>query len=388
MAQLELILQAATTATHAAAVRKLLKITGVKTVLVSVAFVREAGVEALEATLKDVAGDAKFFVGIRNNITTLQGLKRLLALKTKLYVVDTGSGETIFHPKVYLACTDKVAEMIVGSANLTFQGLHNNIEASTRVVLDLTDAEDRKFVDQTTAAFDDMLAQYPEHVFQLKTAQQIEQLFDEGRIVDEMIIPAPTPVGGVRKGKRDSLGRMPLHRHFRPRIKAAIKRAAVKAPPKVFGQPIPAVRATEYYLVWESNELVRRDLNIPTNPNTHATGSMLLKKGAMEGIDQRHFFRDDVFDALKWVPDQKTPHIERTSAQFELVIKNLNYGKFTLKLSHNTKTDTASYAQNNAMTQVHWGDALQLVAKEDLLGRTMYLYRKDTNPPEFQIEID
>jgi hypothetical protein len=59
-----------------------------------------------------------------------------------------------------------------------------------------------------------------------------------------------------------------------------------------------------------------------------------------------------------------------------------------LKLSHNTKTDTASYAQNNAMTQVHWGNALALVAKEDLLGRTMYLYRKDTDPPEFQIEID
>ena len=388
MAQLELILQAATPATHAAAVRKLLTNTGVKTALVSVAFVREAGVESLEAALKGVAGNAKFFVGIRNNITTLQGLKRLLGLRAKLYVVDTGSGETIFHPKLYLACTDTIAEMIVGSANLTFQGLHNNIEVSTRVILDLKDAADRKFVEQTTAAFDDMLAQHPEHVFQLKTVQQVEQLFDEGRIVDEMIVPASTPVGGVRKGKRDSLGRMRLHRVFRPRIKAAIKRATAKAPPKVFGLPIPAVRATEYYLVWESKELKRRDLNIPTNPNTHATGSMLLKKGAMEGIDQRHFFRDDVFDALKWVPDKSTPHIERASAQFELVIKNLNYGKFALKLSHNTKKDTASYAQNNAMTQVHWGDALALVAKEDLLGRTMYLYRKDTDPPEFQIEID
>ena len=142
MAQLELILQAATPTTHAAAVRKLLTIADVKTVLVSVAFVREAGVEALEAALTGVAGDAKFLVGIRNNITTLQGLQRLLALKTKLYVVDTGSGETIFHPKVYLACTDTIAEMIVGGANLTFQGLHNNIEASTRVVLDLTDAGD------------------------------------------------------------------------------------------------------------------------------------------------------------------------------------------------------------------------------------------------------
>jgi HKD family nuclease len=133
VAQLELILQAATPTTHAAAVRRLLTIGKVNSVLVSVAFLREAGVEALEAAIKGVAGDARFYVGIRNNITTLQGLKRLLALKTKLYVVDTGSGETIFHPKLYLASTDTHAEMIIGSANLTFQGLHNNIEASARV---------------------------------------------------------------------------------------------------------------------------------------------------------------------------------------------------------------------------------------------------------------
>lgn len=107
MARLELILQAATPSTHAAAVRRLLTIDPIKAVLVSIAFVREAGVEALAGALKRVAGDAKFFVGIRNNITTLQGLKRLLALKVELYVVDTGSGETIFHPKLYLACTQK-----------------------------------------------------------------------------------------------------------------------------------------------------------------------------------------------------------------------------------------------------------------------------------------
>ncbi len=40
------------------------------------------------------------------------------------------------------------------------------------------------------------------------------------------------------------------------------------------------------------------------------------------------------------------------------------------------------------MTQLHWGDAKAYVAKNDLLGRILYLYRKDTDPPEFMIEID
>jgi hypothetical protein len=222
---------------------------------------------------------------------------------------------------------------------------------------------------------------HPHHVFLIKDEKHAQELFDEGRLEDETVIPAVTPASGVRKGSRDTLGRMKLHRVFRPRIKAVAKKAAI---PK----PIPAVRTTEYYLVWESNALTERDLNVPTGETTHATGSMLFKKGAMDNIDQRHFFRDEVFNDLTWVPDSMKPHLGRATAEFELVIKNLNYGKFKLRLTHNTKTTTASYRQNNAMTQVHWDDAKDLVGKRDLLGRTMYLYRKDTKPPEFQIEID
>ena len=74
-------------------------------------------------------------------------------------------------------------------------------------------------------------------------------------------------------------------------------------------------------------------------------------------------------------------HMERAHANFELVVKNLNYGVFNLLLSHNTNMKSASYLQRNFMTQLHWGDAKKFIAKNDLLGRTLYLYRKDTSPP-------
>jgi hypothetical protein len=106
MAQLELILQAVTDATHAEYIRALLGSGGTKG-LVSVAFVRETGVEALEAALKPLAAQTKFFVGIRNNITTIQGVKRLIALKGEVYAVDTGAADPIFHPKLYLTCNDQ-----------------------------------------------------------------------------------------------------------------------------------------------------------------------------------------------------------------------------------------------------------------------------------------
>ncbi len=110
----------------------------------------------------------------------------------------------------------------------------------------------------------------------------------------------------------------------------------------------------------------------------------------MEGIDQRHYFRDEVFAALDWEPDAAPAraHIERAEAQIRLIVKDVDYGVHTMHLSHNTRTDTASYRQRNSMTGLHWGDAKPLVAKEDLLDRVLKLFRENEDPSRFTLEID
>jgi HKD family nuclease len=394
MAELDFILQAVTTANHAKAVKALLALPNPSEVLVSVAFVREPGLNAVEAAIKPLAPKARFFIGIRNDITSIQAVKRLLAMKVQLYAVDTGSRNILFHPKLYLAASASKAAVIIGSANLTFGGLHNNIEVSTRVNLDLTNAADKKFRDEVIGAFAEMLKTHPKHVFLIKDNKHADELFESGRLADETLIPAPSATSSVKKGERDDLPRMKLNFSARPPVKVAVVKAVpatkptkpAKATPAVPLPPVSAVR----YLVWESKALSERDLNIPTGPNTAATGSMGLKKGALddENIDHRHYFRDVVFAHLTWTPDPPPKKWERAHANFELVVKNLNYGVFNLKLSHNTDKKSTSYEQKNFMTQLHWGDAKQYIAKRDLLGRILYLYRKDTTPPEFTIEID
>jgi HKD family nuclease len=394
MAELDFILQAVTTANHAKALKALLALPNPSEVLVSVAFVREPGLDAVEAAIKPLAPKARFFVGIRNDITSIQAVKRLLAMKVKLYAVDTGSRNILFHPKLYLAASASKATVIIGSANLTFGGLHNNIEVSTRVNLDLTNAADKKFRDEVMDAFAEMLKTHPQHVFLIKDNKHADELFESGRLADETLIPAPSATSSVKKGERDDLPRMKLNFSARPPVKVAVVKAVpatkptkpAKAAPAVPLPPVSAVR----YLVWESKALSERDLNIPTGPNTAATGSMGLKKGALDDdkIDHRHYFRHLVFAHLTWTPDQPPKKCERAHANFELVVKNLNYGVFYLKLSHNTNRESTSYEQKNFMTQLHWGDAKQYIAKRDLLGRILYLYRKDTTPPEFTIEID
>ncbi len=389
MAELDFILQAVTTANHARAVRALLGLPNPTEVLVSVAFVREAGLDAVEVAIKPLAAKAKFFVGIRNDITSIQAVKRLLAMKVELYAVDTGSRNTLFHPKLYFAASANQATVIIGSANLTFGGLHNNIEVSARVKLDLSNAADKKFSDDATNAFAEMLKNHPQHVFLIKNDKQADELFQSGRLADETLIPAPSTSSGVRKGERDDLPRMKLTRVIRPRIKSAVaKPIAALKPAKAAPVPVVQPFSVAKYLVWESKPLTRRDLSIPKGLGTHATGSMGLKKGQLDSIDQRHYFRDVVFADLTWTPAGLQSKWERAQAKLELVIKNLNYGVFNLTLSHNTDKKSATYKQRNFMTQLHWGDAKKHIAKGDLLARILYLYRKDAAPPEFTIEID
>lgn len=296
MADLNFILQAVTTANHAEAIRTLLELPKPTQIVVSVAFARTTGLEAIQASIKPLAGKTRFFVGIRNDITSIQAIKQLLGLKLDLYAVDTGSRQVIFHPKLYLAVNSSDAIAIVGSANMTYSGLHNNIEVSTRMALDFAkNPADKTFVDTVVKAFDTMLATHPKHVFKIKDEKHATQLFEEGRLADESVVIAPTSGSSVKKGDRDDLPPMKLTRVNRPhqlKTKASPAKLAVPAKPvaaKAALAKIKPIKGTKY-LVWESKPLSERDLNIPKGRNTNPTGSMGFKKGLYEDIDQRHYF--------------------------------------------------------------------------------------------------
>lgn len=398
MAKIVFLLQAVTTEFHASALRKLLSRPDLERVVASVAFVRQDGVNVVASELKAVAKVAKFFVGIRNNITSVQALLRLLELGVKVYAVDTASRSTIFHPKVFLAKGKKDACAIIGSANMTLGGLHNNIEAGAIIGLSLGNTDDRAFFHSALKNLEGLPSRFPKHVFEVRNVTDVEKLFDEGRLVDEDIVIAPVVTSSVRKGERDKLTTMKLVHHAFPRAKrrvVKVKPVVAAATPKQAASvstpaSMPAVQVPGFIQVWESRELSERDLNIPRGKSTNATGAFYFKKGALEGIDQRHFFRDEIFSGLDWRQDQRTgkTHFERSEASFRFIVKGLDYGLFQLNLSHDTDTTSRSYEQDNEMTKMHWGKVKEIVAKTDLLGRILSLYRKDVNPPEFLIEID
>ncbi|MCU0645609.1 MAG: phospholipase D family protein [bacterium] len=146
MAKVELLIQSLTsTGSQKDAIIKLLDYKNIKRFIACSAFVREDGVKTIISHLKKIGSISTAYVGIRNGITSIQGLIALLKSGITIHVIDTGSLSILYHPKIYCAFNDSNALTLIGSTNLTFPGLVNNIESSALIDLNLQDDNDNIF---------------------------------------------------------------------------------------------------------------------------------------------------------------------------------------------------------------------------------------------------
>ena len=99
---------------------------------------------------------------------------------------------------------------------------------------------------------------------------------------------------------------------------------------------------------------------------------------------------DEIFKEIKWEfdSDPKYGHLERASVHFGLIIRGISYGVYNLKLTHNSRTDSRSYKQNNAMTQIHWGPIREFISRRNLMGCVLKLYQPIERTDIFIIEIE
>ncbi|HEY73020.1 MAG: hypothetical protein DRJ03_19445 [Chloroflexi bacterium] len=110
----------------------------------AVAFARLSGLNRLSVsieTLLNRGGKVAGAIGVDNQITTVDVLKALQKIAPNSTVFYTVSGY-IYHPKLYLIDREKSAVAIVGSANLTRDGLFRNVELATAVHLEFESSTD------------------------------------------------------------------------------------------------------------------------------------------------------------------------------------------------------------------------------------------------------
>jgi hypothetical protein len=354
-------------------------------VVLSVAFVREEGVHSLVKALSVNAKNTRIYIGVRNGITTLQGIRALLKTGVSVYAVDTGYGAAIFHPKFFCSLQKTEAKIIIGSANLTFSGLNNNVEASARLVLARADKGDEGFLQHFLGGLKRLRKDFTNHCYSVKDETQARLMLDDGLIEDENASPPDTaPRSGRPPAKKPKyLSRIGLKFTSLPKRQGS-KKTRVKASAAP-GKPISSGAPAFGPLVWEKPALPKGDLQLLTQG--HGSGVLRLTQAGFEVdgavIDQTAYFRADVFGGLAWASGPKGKEVA-TSA-FALVVSGVYLGTFDLGISHKAAWEAG---QGNYTTGLHWGDAVALIRKPELIGRTLRLYQPVGTSAPFVIEID
>ena len=361
---------------HFASIHWLFTLPDINRGLIASAFINAAGASMVAEAVEPLADRVSVYLGIRNGITTIQAIELLKDHHIYPYLVDTATQSYIFHPKVYLLCNPTHARLVTGSANITNGGFIRNIEASVELELDLALENDARLVEEVFSSFSLLAGRYPENVFQLTDTMDLHAMTAQGLLEDEHNTAWQATSKATSGDRSHDRTRMRLHTRRIPRTRRTAAEPTTTINIQGTDANILAIDNTR--LLWRSETLTRRDLNIPTDANTNRTGSMLFKKGEPDqDIDPRSYFRENIFVNEPWGPDPRPSfrHIERSHARFRIVIKGIDYGVYDLQLSHNTRTDTPTYAQHNSMTQIHWGRVVRaLVAREDLLGCVLSLY--------------
>lgn len=354
------------------------------------AFASEAAVYGLSEVIKQVEENYDsilFIVGVDLNGTSKEALEEILELDIDSYVFYQHESP-IFHPKIYLFEGDEKIKLIIGSSNLTGAGLFTNVESSVLIEFAANDETGISLLNDLKTHYETLFDQSDPNVFELNE-ELIEDFELRGIIPNEATRRRlyrkleEEPEDETDTGEYTPAIDIPKRSAFRVPNDFPKKRYATasRAQRAEAAEPVTALRSTtmvdlsELSPIWISGSLTERDLNIPRGSNTNATGSMLFKKGKTEGIDQRHYFREDVFKELPWVEDANNPHLETATAFFQIRIDGETQGNFPLIISHNNNTESKTYLQNNSMTALRWGGAKGIIANASLIGKSANLYR-------------
>lgn len=360
------------------------------------AFASEAGVVGLSEC---IASGTEFYktlnliVGIDQEGTSKKALKEINNLGINSYIFYQKESP-IFHPKIYLFEGENDTTLIVGSSNLTARGLFGNVESSLMVEFKNDNADGIKLLKEVKDYYSSLFDFTDPNLFKI-SPEVINQFVSEGIV--------PTRKVWKKKHKKNTSNKTPEENDLeipkRPIVKIPSNFKGRYKSNKTVSKLITELEIDKNFefeneenneVLWQSGELTERDLNIPKGKNTHPTGSMLFKKGTLKDIDQRHHFRDNVFNTLEWEFDtaKGKTHLERAEAQIRFVIEGTDYGIFPITITHNPRTDTASYKQKNSMTQLSWGETKNLIAQDELIGKTATLYKDVTVADAFTLIIE
>ena len=352
------------------------------------AFASEAGIYGLSGHINSAKKNFKkltIIVGIDQGGTSKEALEEILSLNIESYIFYQKENP-IFHPKFYLFEGTNDVKIILGSSNLTGTGLFTNIESSLLVEFKKTDKDGLALLSELKTYYKSLLNFSDPNIFKINN-KVINDFFLDGIVPDEA-----TRKRNYSKGTSSSVGtkskKSKVPKRSVPKIPSSIfpsKNKKSKTTTVIPAVPIASV-TTSKNLVWKKLKLSNSDAqDVPAG--TAITGNLKLAQAKFKigtkVIDQKSYFRKQVFNKLNWVKTK--PHsatYEETFGLFDISISGKPIGKFTLKLSHDSSRVAG---QGNTPTWLHWGrTVIPILQKNSLSGKTLNLYELNQ---DFLIDI-
>jgi HKD family nuclease len=210
----------------------------------AVAYARISGLNRLAVSIESLinrGGHVSGAIGIDDQITSVEVLEQLALISTDSSIFHSVS-DFIFHPKIYAVSGDTRALVIVGSPNLTRDGLFRNIEVATALHLDLQLPDDLAVFNSHNALLRELLNTANPNV-QPVNAATIQSLLNAGVIKREAQVREP----GSATRSKGAAPPNPIIANLFPRIQIPVappfKRVAQPQPPAPPPAPAPAAPA-------------------------------------------------------------------------------------------------------------------------------------------------
>lgn len=357
------------------------------------AFASQAGIRGLSKYInaaKKHLDIITIVTGVDQKGTSKEALEALLQLEINCYVFFQPA-ITIFHPKIYLFEGKEKTELIIGSSNLTSQGLFTNVEASLLISIDNGEESDRKIVEQ--------LKGYFKGLFDF-TDPNLKRL--SKKIIQDLVKAKVVPTEAERKAAQDkaekgernatqnilskifpqrAIAKIP--KEFRGIIGVSKKPVAKKAAKKI----VTRGRTLKGDLVWTRKKLPKSSVQGGSGGTNPTGGLRLVQDDFLVGgkrIKHTSYFRKDLFGNYNWKQIKNKPYVEAAVIPFEVSIGGSFVGKFDLEVRHKPSGEAG---QGNYTTSISWGDLGETIRKANLAGARLDLYAPDSAGNPFHIDI-
>ena len=327
-------------------------------------------------------GSMTIITGIDQGGTSYEALAKLVSLQVNSFVFHSSS-PPIFHPKCYIFQGESRYRIVIGSSNLTRNGLFNNIENSIQVDFEDDDVEGVQFYDSIKLYYKDIFSEDSPNLQKLtvESIKEIEQLnllpdTDKAARPEESVRKDPTVIEKIR-----ALFPALKRRMFRGLKPDKPAKARASEPYPETAQDISGAVNDNELILWSKVNLPASDVEF-TREGTNPTGRLKLVKAGHD-IDQTIYFRNEVFDSLSWQPRADSEK-EDASAIFRISIDGVIKGDFRLNIMHNPKGDAG---QNNYTTSISWKNVSEIIRKQDLRGKRLLLSKSSEPSYQFMISI-